>query len=201
MNNYRTLPELSKLREEFCVVPIPKSKYAEWSGLIRKVDKRKYKAGQIVGCRRSCRKNRFDWTVKFEGKSYLVSRIIYYMTYEVDPGHAQIDHIDKNSDNNNAWNLRLDKNGDIQGINRSTRSDNRSGITGVYWNQRDKRWQAAIRGKNLPGNLGYFTCKIEASCKLYDAIIEYGLDKKGRKLPNVNSIKCTCKHCMVKEVR
>lgn len=46
------------------------------------------------------------YRVRFDGKDYLASRVIYcWMTGE-DPGDLSIDHIDRNPLNNCIWNLR-----------------------------------------------------------------------------------------------
>ena len=46
-------------------------------------------------------------SVCIDGTRYLVHRICYAMHYRVDPGDQNVDHIDRDTTNNRASNLRL----------------------------------------------------------------------------------------------
>lgn len=197
MTNYRPLPPLAQLRALFVLAPIPPARMGEWSGLFRKIDRGRFKAGSVAGSKRPClhRQGRTDWTIGVDGFNYMVSRIIYYMLYEKDPADKQVDHKDQNPLNNNAWNLRLDTEGDLKEANKPLRVDNTSGVVGVDWHKKSRRWRARVLVQGKSEHLGYFTCKLEAAHVVRDKWIELGWDKLGRKLPNLNKIECDCFDC------
>lgn len=195
MFKYKQLPDLDYLHTLFKVISISESEYGKSSGLLWKQAKGPAKEGSIAGTRQLSFDNRSDWRVRINRDKYLVSRIVYFMVYEIDPSDSQIDHIDLNSDNNNSWNLRLDLDGSIQQANRKIQSNNISGITGISWYKPAKKWRVLLQGKNYPGHLGYFTCKLEAAHVLCDAYIKYKIHEKGRELPDLNKIKCSCRAC------
>jgi hypothetical protein len=118
MRNPIPLPPLERLNELLEVVEIPEDKFGEWSGLVWKVSRggTAVRVGSRAGrlMRRKNRPERLDWQAEVDGVAYYVSRVIYYMAYGKDPGDAEVDHKDQNWLNNNAWNLRLDVDGDIQ---------------------------------------------------------------------------------------
>lgn len=82
------------------------------------------------------------------------------------------DHIDRNPLNNRRYNLRQITPSESC-INRSKFKNNKSGITGVYWNKRDKRWIAGIRKDNVKIYLGAFTDLIEATKTRLEAELKY----------------------------
>lgn len=114
-----------------------------------------------------------------DGVSYYAARVIYYMVYKEDPGDIQVDHEDRNPYNNNPENLRLDLDKDIQQANQSLRRNNQSGISGVTFHKRIKKWQAYLTVKGEHMHLGYFLCKIEAAKVISENYIFYELAKKG----------------------
>lgn len=197
MPKYRPMPPLERLHELLEVVEIPEDKYGEWSGLVWKVSRRGIvRAGSTAGSLRLNPKNpnRTDWKIRVDGLNYFASRVIYYMTHGEDPGDIQVDHKDQNWLNNNAWNLRLDVNGDTQQINRPMFRRNTSGVVGVFWNKAARKWKASVTSEGKPQHLGYYTCKIEAARAVRDKWIQLGWDKLGRKLPDLNTIECSCCH-------
>jgi len=72
-----------------------------------------------------------------------------------------VDHINGNGLDNTRPNLRLATTAQ-NNANSRKRSDNTSGLKGVYWDKRDGKWKAqiSVSGKNI--HLGYFTDKDEA---------------------------------------
>lgn len=80
-------------------------------------------------------------------KRYKEHRIIWlYMTGSMPIG--EIDHIDQDATNNKWPNLReVDRLGN--NLNQSKKCNNRSGITGVSWRERENKWLArvVIRGE------------------------------------------------------
>ena len=85
---------------------------------------------------------------------------------------CQMDHIDHVRDNNRWLNLRESSNQE-NCKNRTLQSNNTSGVCGVTWFERDKKWKAQIKCgiKNI--NLGHFTDKFEAICSRKSANNKY----------------------------
>jgi len=198
MPKYKPLPPLERLNELLEVVEIPADKYGKWSGLVWKVDRRGgARASSVAGYKLATNRNpdRSDWMVKVDGVKYAASRLIYYMTSGTDPADGQIDHINRNWLDNNAANLRLDVDGSIQSVNRSVFRTSVSGVTGVIWNKKVKKWQVAVKYNGRLKHLGCYICKIEAARIVRDKWIEFGWDKLGRELPDLDKIDCGCHHC------
>lgn len=59
-------------------------------------------------------------------------------------GYGMHDHIDRNELNNRAYNLRPCTQQENL-CNKSKRSDNTSGVTGVSWNKRTNKWDAQLQ--------------------------------------------------------
>jgi hypothetical protein len=89
----------------------------------------------------------------FLGTRFKVHRLVFMYHYGYLP--PVVDHKDGNPLNNKIENLRACTK--LQNsYNKRLYSSNRSGITGVSWNCRDKRWMArcSVGGKKY--HLGYF---------------------------------------------
>lgn len=193
MPKFKALPPLERLNELLEIVEIPPDKYGVWSGLVRKVSRGGQWAGSRAGClfRRKNKPDRLDWVVGVDGAHYYSSRVIYYMAYGEDPGDAQIDHKDRNTLNNNSWNLRLDVNAEIQEVNKGVQKNNKSGVVGASWDKGTGKWKAEVKGKYL----GLFTCKIEAAHAVNKKWRELGWLELGRKLNDLETIECDCNTC------
>lgn len=189
------LPPLERLNELFEVVPIAESQFGKHSGLVRIVSHGGQRVGAIAGSL-DCRKqdNRFDWRVRIDNKRYYVSRIIYYMVVGIDPDEFEIDHEDQNTLNNNVCNLRLG-NSSLQSHNRGIKRNNTSGATGVSWHKGTGKWKAAIKHNQKETHLGLYVCKIEASLAYNNKVIEFGLDKIGKPLNDLEVTECGCSKC------
>jgi hypothetical protein len=96
-----------------------------------------------------------------KGKVYKAHRIAWLLYYKQDPGPFQIDHIDRDKNNNKINNLRLVTN-QQNTFNVGTQSNNTSGVTGVSWHKKAKRWQAHGKLDGKCYNLGYFDSKNDA---------------------------------------
>ena len=109
------------------------------------------------------RKHRY-WHVRIDGERYYLSRVVYAMATGEDPGNLDVDHVDRNPDNNHPSNLRAVTHRQNM-VNLGLRSTNKSGFTGVCWSTPRNRWVASgyDHGKRI--HLGYFD-------KLEDAINE-----------------------------
>lgn len=191
MPKFRPLPPVERLNELLEVVEIPEDKFGKWSGLVWKTSRGRQRAGNEAGTARPCyRKNgRSDWIVKVDGITYVASRVIYFMAYGEDPSEVEVDHKDQNWLNNNAWNLRLDVNGNVQDINKPMYRNNVSGVVGVGWYK--GKWRARVNQKQL----GRFTCKIEAAHAVNEKWHELGWLELGRKLNDLSAVQCDCDKC------
>lgn len=83
-----------------------------------------------------------------------------------------IDHINRNSSDNRIANLRLaDQTRNSQ--NSSLRSDNTSGVKGVYWVSKEQKWAAFININKKVTQLGRYESKEEAIRVRQDAAKRY----------------------------
>lgn len=98
--------------------------------------------------------------IKIDQKNYLVHRLVWLWTYGEFP-KQRIDHKDLDGMNNKPSNLRL-ATGSQNVINVGLKSNNTTGIKGVYWNKTSNKWQAALNVNGKQIHLGYFTDKDKA---------------------------------------
>ena len=76
-------------------------------------------------------------------KYYLIHRLVAITFIENLEQKLEVDHIDNNKINNNFTNLRwCSRQENMQ--NRQIATNNTSGIKGVCWNKRQKKWNAQI---------------------------------------------------------
>jgi len=97
-------------------------------------------------------------TVGVHGRSYYAHRIIFLMHYGYLPEN-DMDHIDQNKSNNRIENLR-EVSRQCNMRNCGNHKHNTSGVKGVYWVKRDKKWatQIAVSRKNYTlGHYGSFS--------------------------------------------
>ncbi len=83
------------------------------------------------------------YVVGFQDKDWQAHRFCYYLGTEFDPRDFQIDHIDGNKTNNKLNNLRLATNA-LNQYNAKLRITNRSGVKGVSYDNKSKKWRASI---------------------------------------------------------
>ena len=76
-------------------------------------------------------------------KQYRVHKIIWYMLRDPIPEGMQIDHINGRRSDNRIQNLRV-VNHQGNSKNAQRRSDNSSGVVGVSWLKKRKKWRAYI---------------------------------------------------------
>ncbi len=118
--------------------------------------------------------------IQIDGRLYYSHRLAWLYVNGEFPD-CQIDHADGNGLNNAIANLR-DVTHQENRKNMSIRSDNTSGITGVFFDRRRIKWVALIRheGKNM--RLGFFNTIEEAAFVRKEAEIKYGYyENHGRK--------------------
>jgi hypothetical protein len=96
-----------------------------------------------------------SWYVRINRKCYLVHRVVYFLENGVIPDHLEIDHIDRDRNNNSRDNLRIVTHA-VNMRNTSLQVNNQSGVTGVNYKEIfDKRknylykgWRAEWRDEN-----------------------------------------------------
>ena len=115
--------------------------------------------------------------VKVMGKkTYLVHRLVWLWHHGKFP-EQQIDHIDRDRQNNHIDNLReVDDAGNRK--NQKMNRTNTSGVTGVSWYKARGLWRAVIGGKFL----GYFEKKSDAITARLKAERKLGYDPKHGRL-------------------
>lgn len=103
--------------------------------------------------------------------NFMGHRLIWKMVHGHDP--VEIDHIDGDRLNNRVSNLR-DVSRQQNNCNRRVRKDSSSGILGVYWIARKKKWTSEVRLDNRKRCLGYFSTIEEAAAARKRADVELG---------------------------
>ena len=110
----------------------------------------------------------------YGGRYYTVS--VYYIRYKLHrlvwiyhngdvPNGMIVDHVDGNSINNRIENLRLATPSE-NNRNSKISSKNTSGVKGVYWYKRDKKWKAQIMVDHKFIHLGYYNTIEEAEAAI-----------------------------------
>lgn len=115
------------------------------------------------------------YRVTVNRKQYLAHRIIWDILNPEDKLDRQdeIDHIDHNLLNNRRDNLRkVDRK--TNGRNISKGQLNTSGIIGVYWKKRNRKWLAQIKVNQKDIHLGLFDLKEHAVAARKAAEEKYG---------------------------
>jgi hypothetical protein len=133
----------------------------------RRVKRNKWPVGSVTGRAHNCGYFQIDVL----GKRFLAHRLAWAYVHGVWPTH-QIDHINGNRSDNRISNLR-EATPEENGANRTTLdSRNTSGVRGVYWARRDKRWRAQIclSGKRM--YLGNYHSKADAAAAYNAAAIK-----------------------------
>lgn len=110
--------------------------------------------------------------VRLFGKMHLSHRVLWEMAHGAIPAGIQIDHIDRNKDNNSISNLRLATQSE-NSRNVALQSSNTSGVKGVSWDKWRGLWRARINHNSREIYLGYFPSKEEAAAAYAQASIEY----------------------------
>jgi hypothetical protein len=99
--------------------------------------------------------------IRIDGLRYRAHRLAWLYTSGDDPGAQQIDHVNGKRSDNRIANLRL-ANLSQQMHNKGIHSNNTSGVRGVTWYKRDRKWQASIMLESQLVYLGRFDTLEEA---------------------------------------
>lgn len=118
------------------------------------------------------RRKGFYRKVMIDGSSYMAHRLIWKIVYDEEP--VNIDHINGDIHDNRLLNLRSVEN-TVNLRNKSLYVNNKSGVPGVEFHNRDKIWVAKIGAGNKQIHLGNFPTKDEAiACRIgAEVILEY----------------------------
>jgi len=109
------------------------------------------------------------WQVCYKGKFYKLHRVIWEMHNGPIPDNLEIDHIDRNAENNLISNLRLASRV-RNAYNRNVMSNNKLGVKGVSVS--GKKFVAYINVNRKTVNLGYYDSVEEASAA-YQIALKY----------------------------
>jgi hypothetical protein len=109
------------------------------------------------------------------GRNYRAHRVIWAIFHGEWP-RGQIDHINGNPSDNRIKNLR-DVTNEENHRNMKTRSDNTSGVMGVFFYKTRKKWEAYIKTDGRKKHLGYFANIDDAIAARKAAEIKYGYHK------------------------
>ena len=152
---FKPLPPLEELKEHL--------DYNPDTGIItwKKPTHFCVKVGEEAGCLNAQTETVVYRWIQFNHIRYKAHRLACYMYYGIDPLEKEIDHIDGNGLNNKINNLRLATHSE-NARNRSMAKKNTSGITGVHWNKKRKKWEAYIKVGYKQKFLGYFLNKEDA---------------------------------------
>ena len=111
---------------------------------------RRVKVGDVAGCLND---TVGYFYIQINKKRYLNHRIIFLMHHGYLP--QCLDHIDGNAVNNRIENLRP---ATISENNRNSRirKNNNSGVKGVSWDSKHKKWRVQVANKGRSKHIGYF---------------------------------------------
>ena len=160
---YRPMPPLEELKEFL--------DYNPDTGIFTWIKKlcKKIKVGQEAGSKHP----KGYISIQFKGQLYLSHRIAYYMYHGVDPLEKMVDHKHNPKTNNKIDNLRLANNAQNQMHRVNLNRNNTSGVIGVYWNKKAKKWYSKIYYHSSQKHLGYFINKEDAIKARREAEIKY----------------------------
>jgi hypothetical protein len=94
------------------------------------------------------------------GKCYYTHRLAWFLYYGDWPEEL-IDHINGDPSDNRISNLR-EASSVQNSLNRKRSIRNTSGVKGITWHKRDKRWQAILERNNRTIFIGYFKSLLDA---------------------------------------
>jgi hypothetical protein len=100
--------------------------------------------------------------VKYEGQQYYTHKVIWALHHGLWAS-GEVDHIDGDRTNNSVTNLREVTHAENT-RNARRRSDNRSGINGVCWEEKKNRWRVQIGKNGRIHQVGRYRDFFEACC-------------------------------------
>lgn len=131
------------------------------------VDKGKVKKGQLAG---SVDKQTGYLQIRLNYKLYFGHRLAWSMMTGLVP-EGPLDHINRVRSDNRLCNLRLTNNRK-NAWNTGLRKNNKSGVSGIYWNKVTNKWHAQLEDMGNKINLGLYTNLEEAAKAVEDFKLE-----------------------------
>jgi hypothetical protein len=110
--------------------------------------------------------------IGYNKKLYLAHRIAYFMSTGIDPGPLTIDHINGERADNRLDNLRLATHEENSRNRNGTQSNNTSGVRGVFWDAKMRKWKAQVRASGKLKSIGHFSTIQEAESAVIKARAE-----------------------------
>jgi hypothetical protein len=108
---------------------------------------------------------------------HLKAHRVAWALYNGEWPSGQIDHINGHRRDNRICNLRSVTN--LENCrNMSMKTSNKSGVTGVHWQKRLKKWQATITILGMRKHLGFFDALNDAANARSVALSEYGFSPR-----------------------
>lgn len=130
------------------------------SGLRWLISRGRVKAGSVAGSLY----NTGYWVVNTGGKGICAHRIILHILSDFDiNSQLDVDHIDRSPSNNKFNNLRIVSHS-LNMRNMGLRKLNRSGVSGVRWDNQRMKWFVDISVDNHSTFIGRFDSLFEACC-------------------------------------
>jgi NUMOD4 motif/HNH endonuclease/AP2 domain len=126
-------------------------------GIIRNIHTQKFRKQQI-------HENGYFFVQLWKNnkpKNILIHRLLALAFVENPSNLKEINHIDRNPQNNRIENLRFATSSQNK-TNTNMYSNNKSGIKGVSWHKNAKKFRAQIKINNKSYNLGLYDSEFEA---------------------------------------
>lgn len=111
------------------------------------------------------------FSIGIDSRVYQAHRLAWLYMYGAWP-KGGLDHKDRVCSNNAKSNLR-EATSQQNGANRSMVSNNTSGVKGVHWNRKVKKWRAGIRVSSKIIHLGHFLNIDDAANAYAAAALKY----------------------------
>lgn len=136
------------------------------------------KTGDVVGSLHHSKR----LTVSIGRKQYQLARLAWLLHYGSYP-EGLVDHINHDATDNRIENLR-EVTSKENSRNQSARINNKTGITGVHWCRKNKRWSATGYANGIRTTLGMFSTIFDAAaCRRSNEISEGFHENHGRDTP------------------
>lgn len=120
-----------------------------------------------VGSTAGSRVDRY-WQIGLDKRTYRAHQLAWLWVTGAWPTH-EVDHIDGDTINNAFANLRDEPHGVNMRNTVAPNRNNTSGVRGVYWNKKDRRWQAQISHDRKNRYIGQFQTKEAAEAAYWAA--------------------------------
>ena len=127
-------------------------------------------AGEVAGYVWTNTRGYQNMRLNLFGKLYGLHRLAFLYLGEELP--EQVDHLNRDA-TDNRWSNLVASSAKDNNKNASMSRNNKSGVTGVYWNKEKGKWKAQVRFDNRGKCLGYFTDLEEAA----EAVRRFRLEK------------------------